>query len=67
MWAVFTLPPLSIAQEIDVDFDVRAIEDTDFHGIRRLLQQVCVLVCYLGVNALSYNAAAVVSLCCSHF
>ena len=27
-----------------MDFEARAIEEEDFHGIRRLLQQVCVCI-----------------------
>ncbi len=33
-------------QEVQVEFEAREIEEGDFHGIRRLLQQVqCVCVC----------------------
>lgn len=41
----FHLPPPpspATQEEIEVDFDVREIEEEDFHGIRRLLQQVLV-------------------------
>lgn len=31
---------LCIMQVVQVEFDAREIEDADYHGIRRLLQQV---------------------------
>ena len=36
MVSVFVL----LHQEVQVDFEARIIDETDFHGIRRLLQQV---------------------------
>ncbi len=34
-------PISSSLQEVQVDFEARNPEDGDFHGIRKLLQQVC--------------------------
>lgn len=33
-------------QEVVVDFEAHAISDSDFSGIKKLLQQVCTLLFY---------------------
>ena len=46
IWHFFTLDTKqdSYFQEIQVDFEARTPEDSDFHGIRKLLQQVNMMV-----------------------
>ena len=34
------LRTVAFVQEVQVDFEARMIDDSDFHGMRRLLQQV---------------------------